>query len=70
MNSQSDYQRGYDDGVGAAHEARGHAEAGTALGEMVGDVLANAELVIDEYCNAGESDDYKEGFRQGVRDTF
>jgi len=37
---------------------------------MVGDVLANAELVIDEYCNAGESDDYKEGFRQGVRDTF
>ena len=70
MSGQSDYQRGYDDGVTAAHEARGHTEADTTLGEMVGDVLVNAELVVDEYCNAGESDDYKEGFRQCVQDTF
>jgi hypothetical protein len=70
MDDESDYDRGYEDGCRAVAEAKEHGEAGTLIGELVGEALGALELFIDEQCAAFESDEYKEGFRQGVNDSL
>ncbi len=65
-----DYDRGYQDGLEAGREAKEHGRADTALGEFVGSLLGGIETVIAEQCTAFESDEYQEGFRQGVRDSW
>lgn len=62
----SEYDRGYADGLEAGRRARRNAQADTALGEMVGDVLGTLEEVIAEECNFAESEEYRKGFRDGV----
>jgi hypothetical protein len=65
-----EYERGYQDGLEAGRNAREHGRADSALGELIGSVLAGIEEVIAEQCNAFESEEYQEGFRQGVRDSW
>jgi hypothetical protein len=65
-----EYERGYQDGLEAGRNARKHGQADTALGELVGSMLAGIEEFIADQCNAFESEEYQEGFRQGVRDSW
>lgn len=65
-----DYERGHQDGLKAGREAKEHGKADTALGELVGSVLAVIEEIIAESCNFAESEEYQEGFRKGVEDTW
>jgi hypothetical protein len=66
----SDYDDGYEAGLEAGRDAKRNSRSDSALGQWVGDILGVVETVAAEQCNAFESDEYKEGFRKGVRDGF
>ncbi len=68
--ASGDYERGYQDGREAGRTAKAHGKSDSALGELVGSMLAGIEEVIDETCNFAESEEYKEGFRNGIQDTW
>ena len=65
-----EYERGYQDGLEAWRNASEHGRADSALGELIGSMLSGIEEVIAEQCNSFESEEYQEGFRQGVRDSW
>lgn len=65
-----DHERGYQDGLEAGREANQHAKADNVVGELVGDMLKGVEEIIAESCTLNESDEYREGFREGVEATY
>lgn len=71
-NGDSDeYDRGYDDGVQAVHDATSHNEADSLAGELVGSGPGvSLELLVADWSIAFESEAYQRGFRQGVKDTL
>ena len=65
-----DFDRGYQDGLKAGRTAKAHGRSDTAIGELIGSMGAVVEEVVDETCNFAESEEYQEGFRKGVEDTW
>lgn len=69
-DDSEEYQRGYDDGVQAVHDATSNTESDSLAGELASGAGVSLELLVAEWSIAFESEAYQRGFRQGVRDTL
>jgi hypothetical protein len=70
-DDSEEYDRGYDNGVQAVHDAESNNASDSLAGEFVGSGLGvSLELLAADWSIAFEPEAYQRGFRQGVRDTL